>query len=194
MSGADGNIQAGLNQRVFAWALARFNRRYEQFVSRYKRQLFADISGSVLEIGVGTGANPRYLMPERVNWIGVEPNPFMLSYIRAITLLIGTADTLPVGDSSVDLVISTLVLCCLPSPRCCLQEMLRVLKPGGRFLFIERVAAPRGSRLRRIQNVITPVWARLGDGCTPIAKPRWTLNAQVSRASRMRTSHLRPRS
>jgi hypothetical protein len=90
MSGADGNIQAGLNQRVFAWALARFNRRYEQFVSRYKRQLFADISGSVLEMGAGTGANRRYLMPERVNWIGVEPNPFMPSYIRSITLLIGT--------------------------------------------------------------------------------------------------------
>jgi SAM-dependent methyltransferase len=84
-----------------------------------------------------------------------------------ITILIGTADTLPVGDNSVDVVIGTLVLRCVPSPQRCLQEVLRVLEPGGRFLFIEHVAAPRGSRLRRIQNLVSPVWKRLGDGCHP---------------------------
>lgn len=75
----------------------------------------------------------------------MEPNPFMHFYLRKeadrislpIKILVGTADTLPVGDSSVDVVISTLVLCCVPSPQRCLQEVLRVLKPGGRFIFIE---------------------------------------------------------
>jgi hypothetical protein len=55
-------LKAGLTQRVFAWALARFNTRYERFVSKYKRQLFADVTGTVLEIGAGTGANLRYLV------------------------------------------------------------------------------------------------------------------------------------
>lgn len=167
--------KAGLAQRVFAWALARFNARYERFASKYKRQLFSGVAGTVLEIGAGTGANLRYLMPQRVRWIGVEPNPFMQPYLckeatrlrMPITILIGTADSLPVGDSSVDVVISTLVLCCVPSQQRCLQEVLRVLKPGGKFLFVEHVAAPRGSRLRRIQNLVTPVWKRLGDGCHP---------------------------
>lgn len=166
--------KAGLRQRVFAWALARFNTRYERFVSEYKRRLFADVSGNVLEIGPGTGANLRYL-PNGVRWMGVEPNPFMQSYVREeahklglpIEVRIGTADTLPAPDSSVDFVISTLVLCCVPSPQRCLHEVLRVLKPGGRFLFIEHVAAPRGTRLRCIQNLITPLWKRLGDGCHP---------------------------
>jgi SAM-dependent methyltransferase len=166
--------RAGLRQRVFACALARLNARYERFVSKYKRQLFADVSGSVLEIGPGTGANLRYL-PDGVHWMGVEPNPFMESYLREeadklrlpIDIRIGTADTLPVADSSVDVVISTLVLCCVPSPQRCLQEALRVLKPGGRFVFIEHVAAPRGTRLRRIQDLVTPLWKRLGDGCCP---------------------------
>lgn len=166
--------KAGLRQRVFAWALARFNARYERFVSNYKRQLFADVRGNVLEIGPGTGANLRYL-PNGVRWIGVEPNPFMHSYVREeahklglpIDLRIGTADRLPVPDNSVDFVISTLVLCCVPSQQRCLQEVLRVLKPGGRFLFIEHVAAPRETRLRRIQDLITPLWKRLGDGCHP---------------------------
>jgi ubiquinone/menaquinone biosynthesis C-methylase UbiE len=59
------------------------------------------------------------------------------------------------------------VLCCVPDQQQALREILRVLKPGGRLLFIEHVAAPRGSRLRRIQNWITPIWKRLGDGCHP---------------------------
>ncbi|HKF06251.1 MAG TPA: methyltransferase domain-containing protein [Candidatus Sulfotelmatobacter sp.] len=166
--------KSGLRQRVFAWALARLNARYERFVSKYKRELFADVSGNVLEIGPGTGANLRYL-PNGVRWMGVEPNPFMQSYLReeahkldlSIDVRIGTADALPVPDNSIDVVISTLVLCCVPSPQRCLQEILRVLKPGGRFLFIEHVAAPRGTRLWRIQNLVTPLWKRLGDGCHP---------------------------
>ena len=167
--------KAGFKQRVFAWALARFNTRYERFVSQHKRRLFADVAGIVLEIGPGTGVNLRYLMPDRVRWTGVEPNPFMEPYLRQeasrvgmpIEIRIGTADTLPVADNSVDAVISTLVLCCVPCPQRCLQEVLRALKPGGRFIFIEHVAAPRGSWLRRTQDLVTPLWKRLGDGCHP---------------------------
>lgn len=167
--------RASLRQRIFAWALSRFNTRYERFVSRYKRPLFADLSGTVLEIGPGTGVNLHYLKPELVHWTGIEPNPFMESYLHEeanklgmpVEIRIGTADTLPASDSSVDAVISTLVLCCVPSQQRSLKEVLRVLKPGGRFLFIEHVAAPRGSRLRRIQDLVTPLWKRLGDGCHP---------------------------
>lgn len=167
--------KAGLRQWIFAWALARFNTKYERFVLRYKDPLFADLSGTVLEIGPGTSVNLRYLRPDRVHWMGVEPNPFMQSYLyeeanklgMLAEIRTGTADTLPVSDSSVDAVIGTLVLCCVPSLQRSLQEVLRVLKPGGRFLFIEHVAAPRGSRLRRIQDLVTPFWKRLGDGCHP---------------------------
>src|SRR5215467_8208478 len=113
----------------------------------------------------------------------------MLSYLNEeanrlgmpIDIRIGTADTLSVPDNSVDVVISTLVLCCVPSQRRCLREVLRVLKPGGKFVFIEHVAAPRGTRLRRIQNLVTPLWKRLGDGCHPTAKPGASLNMLGSR-------------
>jgi len=167
--------KAGLRQRIFAWALARFNTRYERFASKSKEQLLADLTGTVLEIGPGTGVNLRYLKSNRVRWIGVEPNPFMQPYLREeanrlgmpIDLQIGTADTLPVADNSVDAVISTLVMCCVNSQQRSLQEVLRVLRPGGKLVFIEHVAAPRGSWLRHIQNLLTPVWKRLGDGCRP---------------------------
>jgi ubiquinone/menaquinone biosynthesis C-methylase UbiE len=167
--------EAGLRQRLFAWALARFNTRYEKFVSPYKERLLADVAGTVLEIGPGTGVNLRYLASGNVRWVGVEPNRCMEPYLRReaerlhmpVELRSGTADTLPAADNSVDAVISTLVLCCVPSQRQALREALRVLKPNGRLVFIEHVAAPEGSRLRRRQNWITPLWKRLGDGCHP---------------------------
>jgi ubiquinone/menaquinone biosynthesis C-methylase UbiE len=167
--------EAGLRQRIFAWALDRLTARYERFVATRKQQLFSPLEGSVLEIGPGTGANLRYLNPDRVHWIGVEPNPFMERYLRReadrlrlpIELHIATAESLPVADASMDAVISTLVLCSVGKQQRSLQEILRVLKPGGTFAFIEHIAAPRGSRLRRIQNFVTPLWKRLGDGCNP---------------------------
>jgi SAM-dependent methyltransferase len=167
--------KAGLRQRIFAWALTRFNTRYERFASKYKQQLFRDLVGTVLEIGPGTGANLRYLNPAKVRWIGVEPNPFMQTYLHGeanrlfmpIEIRMSTGEALPVADASVDTVVSTLVLCCVASQQNTLQEVLRVLKPGGKLLFIEHVAAPRGTWLRRIQNVLTPLWKRLGDGCHP---------------------------
>jgi ubiquinone/menaquinone biosynthesis C-methylase UbiE len=167
--------RAGLSQRIFAWSLAHFNTRYERFISKYKQTLFPGLSGIVVEIGPGTGANLRYLDPQRVHWIGVEPNLFMESYVRkeadrlgiAVEMRTGTAENLPFGNDSVEAVISTLVLCSVASQQRTLREVMRVLKPGGTFVFVEHVAAPKGSRLRRVQNVVTPFWKRLGDGCHP---------------------------
>jgi ubiquinone/menaquinone biosynthesis C-methylase UbiE len=166
---------AGFNQRIFAWAMSRFSERYERFARPYKERLFAGLKGTVLEIGPGTGVNLHYFRDGSIHWVGVEPNLFMERYLRreagrlnmAVDLRVGTADALPVGDNSVDVVISTLVLCCVQNQRQSLREILRVLKPGGRLVFLEHVAAPPGTRLRRIQNWITPIWKRLGDGCHP---------------------------
>ena len=162
-------------QRAFAWALAHLNQKYERFVQKYKRQLFGGLSGTVLEIGPGTGANLRYFPKDRIQWIGIEPNPFMYQYVEKeaarlgmqIEVRNGIADELPVLDSSADAVVCTLVLCCVKDQRRSIQEILRVLKPGGKFVFIEHVAAPRGTWLRRFQNWVTPVWRRMGDGCHP---------------------------
>lgn len=165
----------GLRQRIFAWAMARFNHRYEQFVSPYKQRLFAGLAGTVVELGPGTGVNLRYLDGERVNWIGVDPNPFMRPYLlreaerlgRAADCRVGSAYALPMEDASVDAVICTLVLCSIGDQQRALREVLRVLRPGGRFVFIEHIAAPVGSRLRRVQRLAAPLWRPLVDGCNP---------------------------
>jgi ubiquinone/menaquinone biosynthesis C-methylase UbiE len=139
-----------------------------------KQALFADLRGTVVELGPGTGVNLPYL-PEHVRWIGVEPNPHMHGYIeekahelgRDVELYAATLQDLDLETASIDAVISTLVLCSVPDLRATLEEVYRVLVPGGRFVFLEHVAAPGGSLLRGIQWSIKPVWRALGDGCRP---------------------------
>jgi SAM-dependent methyltransferase len=157
---------------------------YEQIVAQRKRALFSDLHGTVLEIGPGAGPNLRYY-PVDAEWIGVEPNLHMHPYLRReaerlgrpITIETGTADHLPVPDASVDAVVSTLVLCSVPDVAATLAEIRRVLKPDGRFLFIEHVGAPPGSGLRRVQSFIRPVWSAFADGCHPDRDTGATLDA-----------------
>ena len=164
--------------RCWQWAQAliqaRFNGRYELSVAGKKQTLFAGIRGDVLEIGPGTGVNLVYL-PVGIRWIGIEPNTFMHGYLKELGLKLGlsidiragTAEQLPVPDNSMDTVISTQVLCSVSDPARVLREIHRVLKPGGRFLFVEHVAAAPGTALRRWQRLARPVSALIGDGCHP---------------------------
>lgn len=162
-------------QRLFAWALANGNAQYEAAIADRKRSLFANLHGNVLEIGPGTGVNLPYY-PTDIHWIGIEPNPFMHSYLREaaeklglknVDLQSGKAEQLEVESDSMDAVVSTLVLCSVSHLRGTLQEILRVLKPGGKLLFVEHVAAPQGTWLRQVQRTVQPVWSVLGDGCHP---------------------------
>ena len=161
-------------KRLFAWMMAQGSPEYERAVGDRKQALFGDLHGDVLEIGPGTGPNLPYY-PHDIHLIGIEPNRFMYPYLEKscgrlginIDLRSGTAEHLSAEDNSIDAVVSTLVLCSVPDLAGSLQEILRVLKPGGRFLFIEHVAAPHGTWLRRIQRGIRPVWKVIGDGCHP---------------------------
>ena len=164
----------GLYKRVVAYFLAANTAEYDAGVAVRKQALFGDLAGDVLEIGPGGGPNLRFFSPG-VRWIGVEPNPHMHSYLRAdaerqgiaVDLRLGAADALPADDASLDAVVSTLVLCSVPDQARALAEIRRALKPGGRFVFIEHVAAARGTRLRRTQDLVRPLWQMLGDGCRP---------------------------
>jgi len=143
--------RAGLGSHIHAWVLAHLGVRYERMVADRKRALFAGLDGSVLEIGPGTGPNLVYY-PPGIRWLGVEPNPYMVPYLRTaaaraglpVDLRPGMAERLPAEDNSMDTVVSTLVLCSVHDPDGVLREIRRVLKPGGQFLFLEHVAAPPG--------------------------------------------------
>jgi ubiquinone/menaquinone biosynthesis C-methylase UbiE len=160
--------------------MARFGHKADRYLTSYKSELFADVSGTVLEIGPGAGANLRHFASKEVHWIGVEPNPYMNRHLAEeagrvglrVDVLCGTAEELPVKSGSIDYAISTLVLCSVTDQRRALSELVRVLKPGGKLVFIEHVAAPSGTLLRRIQSVVKPLWRRMGDGCNPDRETR----------------------
>jgi SAM-dependent methyltransferase len=81
------------------------------------------------------------------------------------TILDDCAENLTLPAASIDTVICTLVLCSVNNPIVSLQEAFRVLKPGGRFVFIEHIPGKEGFWLRRVQGVVWPIWYFLGDGC-----------------------------
>lgn len=164
-------------KRLQAALMARAAAYHSRLVEARKRALLAPLRGTVLEIGPGAGANLRYL-DASVRWIGVEPNRYMHQYLRDeaarlgragthVDVRSGTAEALPSAGASVDAVLATLVLCTVHDVDASLREVLRVLRPGGCFVFVEHVAAPAGSGTRRLQRLVRPFWEIAADGCHP---------------------------
>jgi ubiquinone/menaquinone biosynthesis C-methylase UbiE len=142
------------------------------WMGRRRLRLLAGAAGSVLEIGGGTGANlPHYRDAGRV--VVSEPDPFMRGRLRRklararvpVEVSESGAEDLPFRDGSFDAVVSTLVLCSVPNQEKALAEVRRVLRPGGRLLFIEHVRG-EGS-VARVQDRVLPLWSRLFAGCHP---------------------------
>ena len=160
--------------RLFAFWWHRY---YEKVTHRVfgqiKTSMFAKLKGTVVEIGPGAGLNLRYYPKTVRRYIGIEPSIFMMKYFQRVAshskinarMMRGNSENIPLKSNSTDTVISTHVLCSVNDVQKSLQEIVRVLKPGGTFLFIEHEAAPPGSLLRKIQNFIHPIWFLLGDGC-----------------------------
>ena len=101
-----------LTQRFQACFLSRYNASYERHVADRKRRLFAGISGTVLEIGPGTGPNLAYL-PKDIRWIGLEPNLYMHPHLRReaqrlqrdVEIRLSSSTAIELEDESVDAVI-----------------------------------------------------------------------------------------
>ena len=160
--------------RWFAAIYDRMNRAEERgFLGEMRRQLLDDLTGDVLEIGAGTGANFAHYAPTaRVT--ALEPDPFMLRRAEKklaalgrsnISLQQGPAERLPFDDASFDAMVSTLVLCTVRGVPQALAEMRRVLRPGGQLRFIEHIRAEGLGGL--VQDVIKPIWGWFSAGCHP---------------------------
>jgi ubiquinone/menaquinone biosynthesis C-methylase UbiE len=158
----------------YATIYDRFMRKAESAGLRaWRRELIAPLAGEVLEVGAGTGANLEHYASGIDRLVLSEPERNMRERLSrrlegtrmAAEVIPASSAELPFPDESFDAVVSTLVLCSVPDPDRSLAEIRRVLRPGGRFVFIEHVAAEdRPSRLRW-QRRIEPLWVRLADGC-----------------------------
>ena len=172
-------VRRGLCARLFAWSLSRADASQQRLYGAHKSKLFAELATRddapvIVEIGAGAGPNAAHL-PPGAHWMVVEPNVHFHPHLRRaatahkleLTILDGTAERLQLEEACADVVLSTLVLCSVDDVPGALAEIYRVLKPGGQFLFIEHVGAPRGTWLRRVQRAVRRPWGWVADGCRP---------------------------
>jgi SAM-dependent methyltransferase len=137
-----------------------------------RARLLRGARGTVLEIGAGTGLNLTHYPGEVEALLLTEPQDPMARRIESrirrtgvdASVLRAGAESLPVDTASVDTVVSTMVLCTVPDPEAALAEIRRVLRPNGRFLFVEHVRA-ESSRRSRWQNRLAGPWRAFADGC-----------------------------
>jgi ubiquinone/menaquinone biosynthesis C-methylase UbiE len=142
-------------------------------VRRQRQKVVPLASGTVLEIGFGSGLNLPYYDSERVSRLyGLEPSPEATGMARDATqavdfdveILNQPAEQIPLEPGAVDSVVVTYTLCTIPDTGAALAEMRRVLDSSGRLIFCEHGAAPDAS-VRRWQDRVDPIWKRLAGGC-----------------------------
>lgn len=158
--------------RAFAAIYDRSLKAVEQGGLReMRREVLSRAEGRTIDLGAGTGVNFD-LFPEAVSeLVMVEPGPHMIKQLRAkvgdragLEVVQASAQELPFADDSLDTAVFTLVLCTVPDPAAALRETGRVLKPGGKLLFIEHVRA-EGTSLARWQDRVEKPWRFFADGC-----------------------------
>lgn len=141
-------------------------------LAAWRHALLGELTGSVIEIGAGTGRNLDHYPLGLERLVLAEPDRHMRSRLRALStehehpaeVIAAPAQALPVDSESFDVVVCTLVLCSVADVDATLAEARRVLKPGGRFVFIEHVAA-EGARVSRGSGG----WSRCGNASPTVA-------------------------
>lgn len=141
-------------------------------MSARRRDLLSRARGRTVELGSGTGLNLRYYPDGLDELILTEPEAAMRVRSarrlrrsgRRARVLDASAEQLPFADETVDTVVSTLVLCTVDDPEPVLREIERVLRPGGRLLFLEHVRS-RSPRLAYWQDRLAGPWRRFAEGC-----------------------------
>lgn len=157
-------------------------------------------SGRVLEIGFGTGLNlPHYASGHAApsTLLALEPAPDIVALAHqrlaetplAVEVMQASAEQIPLEDRAVDTVLSTWTLCSVPNVYRALQELRRVLRPGGRLIFVEHGASPE-PRVLRWQRRVEPAWKLIGGGCHLSRRADQLIAAAGFRIDELETGYL----
>lgn len=164
----------------------------------YRARTAGSAEGRVLEIGIGSGLNLPFYGASASEVVGLEPSPKLLSMAREaqrrgrvpVTLIEASAEAIPLDQRSFDTVVTSWTLCTIPNASAALEEIRRVLKPEGRFLFVEHGLSP-DSGVRRWQDFLTPAWKRIGGGCHLNRPIRDMIEQAGFRLDRLDTGYMR---
>lgn len=142
-------------------------------IMKARSRIVPQADGDVLELGCGGGINMEFYDPARIkSFAGLDPSPALLDRSRdaaqakgmAADIRAGIGEAMPFADASFDTVLVTFTLCSVHSQQQVLSEMRRVLRPGGKALFLEHGAAPDAGPAKW-QRRIEPAWKRIGGNC-----------------------------
>lgn len=142
-------------------------------IMKARSRIVPQADGDVLELGCGGGINMQFYDPARItSFAGLDPSPALLDASRAAAqakgmsadIRAGIGEAMPFDDASFDTVLVTFTLCSVHDQHQVLSEMRRVLRPGGKALFLEHGSAPDAS-VRKWQRRIEPIWSRIGGNC-----------------------------
>ena len=139
-----------------------------------RREVLSAASGRTVDLGAGTGVNVELFGDAIDELVLVEPDPHMAVRLRRRVAASGAeaeiveapAERLPFEDASFDTAVFTLVLCTVPDPAAALAETARILRPGGRMLFVEHVRS-EDPRQARWQDRLERPWGLFANGCHP---------------------------
>jgi ubiquinone/menaquinone biosynthesis C-methylase UbiE len=169
----------GLNERFFAWYYPKVVGRAEAAgQAETRRELLSEARGRTLEIGAGSGFNLPHYTEAVTELVVSEPSPHMQQHLRqrlasdpppvgSWEIVEASAESLPFDDASFDTVTGGFIMCSIPDPEGALAEIARVLKPGGRYIFLEHVHAGDGTMLGRFQDLIEIPHRYIAAGCHP---------------------------
>jgi len=143
-----------------------------QVLDPYRQRTIETAQGLVLEVGVGSGLNLPLYGPAVTRVVAIDPSPELLrltsrrtaDVVIPVSLLRASAEHLPLADAVFDAIVMTWTLCSIPNPIAALTEMRRVLRPGGRLIFVEHGLSSE-IRTARWQHWLTPYWKRISGGC-----------------------------
>lgn len=147
----------------------------ESCLRDWRRELLKDVSGKILEIGAGTGASLS-LYPDNTDLeISLaEPDKFMrillekninVLKLKNISVMDSSAEKIQSPDDSFDYVFVSLVCCSFGDVTKALKEIKRVLKSTGKLIFLEHVAAEKGTKRRKWQDRLNPLWKPIAGNC-----------------------------
>jgi ubiquinone/menaquinone biosynthesis C-methylase UbiE len=163
----------------------------------YRERVAGAAEGRVLDVGVGSGLNLPFYARQAQEVFGLDPSPRLLERARRnrqradvpVRLLEGSAERIPLADRSMDTIVMTWTGCSIPDVRAALLDMRRVLRVGGRLLFVEHGRAPDAG-VARWQDRLDPLWLRFSGGCHLNRKIDDLLSDAGFRIDRLETGYI----